>query len=631
MKRLFPFFIVLTVLVSLFAASSSVFAAAFNITSPQYNASVNKENLNITWESAPGSIGYKVSVKDISAGKYVIENQEVSGTSYTLTASQLESGHSYKITVASTAADKTDSYATSSFSVSNLKPMQKAKITSPSSGTTLPAKDITVTWNGVPNAQNYKVTLIDLSSGTSSFNTSVKQTTCKIPASVLKAGRKYSIKVTASASGYADSSTETTITVAGTPQGNSGRPAGPLPEHLKPKITYPSNNAKLNYADFTVKWTGNSSTDKYKVQVIDKTTNKTVASIDAGKKTECLISKSNLLGDHTYILEVSGIFNGVSVSSSLNFFVRKPALPNPVIINPSKNPSEIGKADITITWKSVPGAQSYKFALRDLNTNKLIVDGKILTQTSYKVTKDQLIEGHKYRFAVGAFAPGSIDSGSWTESIFTVINGQTQNAMVQRAEEMLNVKWRPAKDLRKWRSGVFTAGTDYIGVAYSQTWYYQKSGEEFKKSLEEKKDFYENFSVKTYKGEIVACPKYGNDCSGFVSFAWGISRQSTYSMFDAFEKKDASFKSMWGRLEKVGPNDFSLRNPSKEHLYAAYDHLKTGDALLNNGHVMFFYKKVEGSKDQYIVYEQTPPKAKITIFTKSTLADKKYVPVRLKQ
>lgn len=81
----------------------------------------------------------------------------------------------------------------------------------------------------------------------------------------------------------------------------------------------------------------------------------------------------------------------------------------------------------------------------------------------------------------------------------------------------------PTKDLVGWKGQyIFKKNTRYSGIPYSQT-EYQKDDAGFKDALS-KSDFYDSY---TRFGNTM--PKYGSDCSGFVSFAWGVPRETTAS------------------------------------------------------------------------------------------------------
>jgi hypothetical protein len=129
----------------------------------------------------------------------------------------------------------------------------------------------------------------------------------------------------------------------------------------------------------------------------------------------------------------------------------------------------------------------------------------------------------------------------------------------------------------------------------------------------------ENFLSKISNSKIL----YGNDCSGFVSAAWGISRQTTLTLFNAVKNDD---KIQGKNVSQISWND-----------------LEPGDALLidngkGDGHIMLYINSDGKNRDKLNVYEQDVqtiipfeplPLARKDIRYKSTLMKEGYIPIRL--
>lgn len=171
---------------------------------------------------------------------------------------------------------------------------------------------------------------------------------------------------------------------------------------------------------------------------------------------------------------------------------------------------------------------------------------------------------------------------------------ELQNQILSRARGMIDYRWTPTKDLRGWNGYIFAKGKEVTGIPYSQT-EYQTDLEAFKKALQ-KSDFYDSNYNPSYDSRKM--PKYGNDCSGFVSFSWGTKRMTTYGI--------------------MGSDLVRGFDIGKEKL-------KPGDAFVNNGHTFIYVST--NSDVTYTCYEQTPPKTKISIHSPETLKKKdiKYI------
>ncbi|MBQ7776273.1 MAG: hypothetical protein IJ379_10170 [Lachnospiraceae bacterium] len=179
---------------------------------------------------------------------------------------------------------------------------------------------------------------------------------------------------------------------------------------------------------------------------------------------------------------------------------------------------------------------------------------------------------------------------------------------VANANAMVAYSWTPTSTLTGWRGNyAFVAGTTYHGIPYSQT-EYQTDLDEFISSLNQA-DFYSSYT----SGGVVM-PKYGNDCSGFVSFAYELPRQNTTQLLYSLRN---------GAYKRIGSYDAD--NPTYNELMSSYPYMTAGDALVKQGHAMFVASNM--SDENYcIMYEQTPGYARTTQWTYTELAEDGYMP-----
>lgn len=175
---------------------------------------------------------------------------------------------------------------------------------------------------------------------------------------------------------------------------------------------------------------------------------------------------------------------------------------------------------------------------------------------------------------------------------------------LNKAKAMTEVKWTPKRNMvDKSCSYTFIKGKEYQGVPYSMDPYQVKSPSDFLNKINNSKGL------------------YGNDCSGLVSAAWGIKRQTTLTLYDEVKsKKGKKFVSQ-----------------------ISWDDLKPADALLldngrGKGHIMLYIDSDKKNSDNLNVYEQniptvTPyepiPVARKDVRSKSKLMKKGYIPIRL--
>jgi hypothetical protein len=178
--------------------------------------------------------------------------------------------------------------------------------------------------------------------------------------------------------------------------------------------------------------------------------------------------------------------------------------------------------------------------------------------------------------------------------------------ILDRAKAMTDVKWSPKYNLVDQKGFyVFIKGKTYYGVPYSMDYYQVNSVSDFLNKINNSKTL------------------YGNDCSGFVSAAWGIKRQTTLTLYDAIKQG----KTIDGKqVEQISWND-----------------LRPGDALLidngkGDGHIMLFIDYDSKNSDNLNVYEQNIPTiipfepipvARRDVRSKKKMMEEGYIPIRI--
>ena len=169
-----------------------------------------------------------------------------------------------------------------------------------------------------------------------------------------------------------------------------------------------------------------------------------------------------------------------------------------------------------------------------------------------------------------------------------------RGVMANKAKAMAAVQWTPTQNLTKWGGGSFPAGTTVVGIPYTQ--WAQCSDLDFKSKMN-LSDFYSPVNI----GGTVA-PRYGNDCSGFVSYCWGIERLNTTGFMNAANSGRFTKINAWGDFFQ---GDAFVRTGSGAHIVMCHDIVRTGP-----GNIM--------------AYEQTPPKVTYSYFTFSQILNAGY-------
>jgi len=188
-----------------------------------------------------------------------------------------------------------------------------------------------------------------------------------------------------------------------------------------------------------------------------------------------------------------------------------------------------------------------------------------------------------------------------------IITSPEKSGILSIAKAMTEVKWTP-KSTMVDVSGhyTFVKGKTYTGIPYSM-------------------GSYQTSSANDFLSKIIDSNKIlGNDCSGFVSAAWGISRQTTLSLFNSANSGN-----------KIN---------GKSVIKIPWDDLKPGDALLldngkGKGHVVLYINTEAKNNDSLHIYEQNVatfipfnpiPVARESTRSKRLLQSQGYFPIRLK-
>lgn len=202
-----------------------------------------------------------------------------------------------------------------------------------------------------------------------------------------------------------------------------------------------------------------------------------------------------------------------------------------------------------------------------------------------------------------------ISSSNQTNSNISINDADVNNRVdiINRAKAMVEVSWTPNNNIvDSIGHYIFLKGKTYKGVPYSMG----------STQVNTTSDFLANIN-KSNK-------LYGNDCSGFVSTAWGVSRQTTLSLYNAIKNRN--------------------KIDGKSVISISWEELKPGDAILREsgngkGHIVLFINYDEKNNDSIHVYEQNIgtlvpfapiPTAREDQRSKKTLQKTGYMPIRLK-
>ena len=176
--------------------------------------------------------------------------------------------------------------------------------------------------------------------------------------------------------------------------------------------------------------------------------------------------------------------------------------------------------------------------------------------------------------------------------------------IVKRAYQQVRIRWTPLENVDGYMNsegelfGTFEAGTEYRGIPYGQlidAGKYVPASASFDTFLNAVKDSESVFYTERgrYDGHSNESPYYGNDCSAFVSYTYGMPRRTTtwFADSDLFtEVEDNSIQNA-----QIG----DCFNKKGSHIELITDIIRNDDGIVET---------VE-------VSEQTPPIARTVTYT----------------
>jgi hypothetical protein len=376
------------------------------ITNPSDNSQVKLEDITVEWKKVPGVGFYFLNLTDETTGTKLLKNTSVE-SAYTISKSLLAVGHKYRLEITTSYLQgfKKDSIG---FSVVDSLP--EPVIVNPANNAVLSKGEVVVVWKSVPRATFYRFSLKDETAESRPFDgITVNQTLFTIPAAKLEAGHRYTVFVVACADDITSGRSDLlNFTVNDESKG--------LPS---PVIKSPPNNSSWEVGDLKVSWTVVPGATTYKVNYRDETTGKQF-DISITSLTNYTIPAMFLAAGHRYKITIAA--SRAKIPDSISdpvFFNVITILSPPEIKNPTDRAS-LDPGDLTVTWKSVPQASSYKFNLKDQTVGRVLFDNIPVTRTNFTIPGSALTAGHSYKVMVAACDPNNADV--WSDPVSFRIN-----------------------------------------------------------------------------------------------------------------------------------------------------------------------------------------------------------------
>ena len=362
-----------------------------------------------SWNSITAAAHYSVSVQDNTAGQAVVNNPNVSATSYT-PSTPLTPGHSYTWTIGAVSTNGAATFTSSqSFMLAALAAPTPA---GPSDNVTIAAvtgyDTPTFSWSSVQGAAHYYLKVLDAATSQAVVNNASINGT-SFTGVALTPGHSYTWTIGATSTNGA------ATTVSGSTGFTLAALAAPSP--LGASGTIPISPG---YDTPTFSWGRVVGANHYYLSVMDSTTGQAVVDDPSISGTSYPLSTPLPHGDsYTWHVGAASTNDTVTFSGTVSFtFASTSPSGAPTPISPSDNVTiavATGYDTPTFSWSSVQGADHYSLSVMDATTDQAVVSNPSISGTSY-TSSTALTPGHSFTWTIAAVSSNGavVDSSAST-------------------------------------------------------------------------------------------------------------------------------------------------------------------------------------------------------------------------
>lgn len=437
------------------------------ITSPGDNEWIDPyKTTTVKWSTPSPGLNYKITIKNERTGYYIVQNEKVNGSSYSIKSNVLDFEEKYKIWVGT--FDGSDFAGEDFISIKvndrthSQKIYEEATFLYPSHGQEISAdEDLKITINGNSDLA-YNLSVKDTTSGKSIVNESgLTKTSYTIESSLLTEGHSYKAWVGT----YKKASAEKKQFGAGnaidfkvkkatineppkrpTPSSNPDRPEIDISgggdetdasggNNRPERPTVPTGGTSTNSYEaaeiispsdrewldptkrITIKWNNVSSDLDYRITVEDDTTGECIIDDEYASGSSYNIKANTLMAQQRYKVSLStyaddDLIGCDSICINMNAVDYKEA----DFLSPRNNDTIDASKKLTFEFTGIDSDFCYRLSIVDANTNKNIIKNKLIKGNTYSLSANTLEKGKQYKLWIGTYinsnAPDAVGRGN---------------------------------------------------------------------------------------------------------------------------------------------------------------------------------------------------------------------------
>jgi RHS repeat-associated protein len=360
-------------------------------------AAAGYDTPTFTWDAVTGANHYYVFVQDATTGAVVVNDANVSGTSFPSPA--LTPGDRFAWYVGAMPANGAINVA-ASFTLTYFTLAQLPAPTPTDESGNIPASagydTPTLTWDAAAGASRYYVFLEDATTNTILVNDSnVTGTSYKVTAALTPGDRFTWYVGSMGAAGVVNLAafTQTSFTLAPLPAPTPTDESGSIP-------------ASAGYDTPTLTWDAAAGASRYYVFLEDATTNTILVNDSNVTGTSYKVTAALTPGDRfTWYVGSMGAAGVVNLAAFTQTSFTLAQLAAPAASGPS---GSVGaNYPLTYTWGAVAGASRYYVFLEDATTNTIVVNDPTVAGLSFMVTGG-LTPGDSFTWYVGSMGAAGV-------------------------------------------------------------------------------------------------------------------------------------------------------------------------------------------------------------------------------
>ncbi len=374
----------------------------------------------MTWTAVTGASNYRLQIEtDTLFQSPLVDNGQISSTSFTVQSGILSSGVTYFWRVYASVGSNTGPWS-AIWRFSTIISIPGApSLTSPPNNSVNLGLTPTFQWSAVNLAQSYRIQI----SGDSTFGNPIVNvanltgTSYSTPTGSLNYGSSYYWRVNAS-------------NISGTGLWSSRWMFSTLNVPPAPLLTYPANGQDSIGLNPTLDWNDVTQATTYRVVIAtDSIFENVIHDISTIASSQYIVPNPILTYYTRYYWKVSGLnmAGQGEFSGTRNFRTMQIAPPGTVtLFSPFNFSSGISLTPV-MTWNSAVNAEGYQLLIsRDLNFNNIVHENDSLTQLHYNVPPNILSVNSLYFWRVRAFNAAGYGTWSSTYNFRTALLGINQ-------------------------------------------------------------------------------------------------------------------------------------------------------------------------------------------------------------